>query len=78
MEAFVRGSNRVAVLLCEGQKVKRDSMPANPEILLKYLKNIFSGATIHTAYEAAFSVFHLHSYSVSQGIKNIVVHPGSM
>jgi transposase len=53
-------------------------MPANPEIVLKYLKNTFPGATIHTAYEAGFSGFHLHRYLVTQGINNIVVHPGSI
>jgi transposase len=64
--------------ICEGEVVKRDTMPAKPEILLNYLKNKFSGAEIHTAYEAGFSGFYLHRYLVSQGIKNIVVHPGSI
>lgn len=67
------------VCICEGQIVKRDTMPAKPEILLSYLKNKFSGAAeIKTAYEAGFSGFYLHRYLVSHGIKNIVVHPGSI
>ncbi|HVW99428.1 MAG TPA: IS110 family transposase [Candidatus Babeliaceae bacterium] len=67
------------VAICEGQIVKRDTMPAKPEILISYLKNKFSGAAkINTAYEAGFSGFHLHRYLISQGINNIVVHPGSI
>lgn len=67
------------VAICEDQIVKRDTMPAKPEILLSYLKNKFSNAAkINTAYEAGFSGFHLHRYLVAQGINNIVVHPGSI
>ena len=67
------------VSICEGSVVKRDTMPANPEALLSYLKNSFSNArSINTAYEAGFSGFHLHRYLVSNGINNIVVHPGSI
>jgi transposase len=64
--------------ICNNEVVKRDSMPAKPEVIVNYLKNTFSGATIHTAYEAGFSGFHLHRYLVTQGINNIVVHPGSI
>ena len=67
------------VAICEKTVIKRDTMPASPEQLLRYLKNNFSEASeIHTAYEAGFSGFHLHRYLVDQGIKNIVVHPGSI
>ncbi|RDI36317.1 IS110 family RNA-guided transposase [Aquicella lusitana] len=66
------------VIICEGEVVKRDTMPAKAEILVSYLKNTFSGAVIKTAYEAGFSGFHLHRYLVSHGINNIVVHPGSI
>ena len=67
------------VSICEDQIVKRDTMPAKPEILLNYLKNTFSGATkINTAYEAGFSGFCLHRYLISEGINNLVVHPGSI
>jgi transposase len=66
------------VSVCEGQTMKSDSMPAKPEVLLRYLRNTFCGATMNTAYEAGFSGFHLHRYLVSQGINNIVVHPGSI
>ena len=66
------------VCICEGEVVKRDTMPARPQLLGTYLKNSFSGAKIKTAYEAGFSGFHLHRYLVSQGIINLVVHPGSI
>src|SRR3990167_2350576 len=62
--------------ICDGQVVKKDSMPGKPEVILSYLNNTFSGAKIYTVYEAGFSGFHLHRYLVSQGINNGVVHPG--
>jgi transposase len=67
------------VSICEKEVVKRDSMPAKPQLLLSYLKNTFASATsIKTAYEAGFSGFWLHRYLIEQGIDNIVVHPGSI
>jgi transposase len=67
------------VSICEGQVMKRDTMPADPNILLNYLKNSFPEAVkINTAYEAGFSGFHLHRYLCSHGVNNIVVHPGSI
>lgn len=67
------------VSICEGSVVKRDTMPAKPELLLRYLKNTFhESASINTAYEAGFSGFHLHRYLVAGGINNIIVHPGSI
>jgi len=64
--------------ICNGQVVKKDSMPGNPEVILSYLKNTFKGAKIYSVYEAGFTGFHLHRYLVSQGINNNVVHPGSI
>jgi transposase len=66
------------VAVYEGVVVRRDTMDAKQTILVHYLKNSFPGATIHSAYEAGFSGFHLHRYLISQGIENIVVHPGSI
>jgi transposase len=58
---------------------EKDTMPANPELLLRYLNNSFPGAaSINTAYEAGFSGFHLHRYLVANKINNIVIHPGSI
>lgn len=64
--------------ICEGEVIKRDSMPADPERLVKYLNNTFRGAEIKTAYEAGFSGFHLHRYLTSHGIESNVVHPGAI
>src|SRR6185312_10917405 len=67
------------VNICEGQVVKRDTMPGKPETLMNYLKNSFSNAAqINTAYEAGFSGFHLHRYLLAHGINNIVVNPSSI
>jgi transposase len=67
------------VSICEDKVVKRDTMPAKPELLLRYLKNSFhEAALINTAYEAGFSGFHLHRCLAAGGINNMVVHPGSI
>lgn len=66
------------VSVCEGEVVKRDTMPASPESLLHYMHRFFTGATIKSAYEAGFSGFHLHRYLIDNGIDNIVVHPASI
>lgn len=68
----------ICVSMCEGQIVKRDAMPAKPNILLHYLQKSFNGAKINTAYEAGFSGFHLHRFLISQEIDNKVIHPGSI
>lgn len=67
------------VSICDGEVVKRDTMPADPELLLRYLKNTFGTAKlINTAYEAGFSGFYLHRYLIENGINSIVIHPGSI
>jgi transposase len=66
------------VSVCEGEVVKRDTMPANAEGLHHYMNKFFPGAIIHSAYEAGFSGFHLHRYLTQNGMNNIVVHPASI
>lgn len=66
------------VSVCEGEIVKRDTMPAQAEGLLCYMNKFFPGAVIHSAYEAGFSGFHLHRYLTQNGVNNIVVHPASI
>ncbi len=66
------------VSVCEGHVVKKDTMPADPQILTTYIKNNFSGAQLETAYEAGFSGFHLHRQLTATEIKNYVIHPGSI
>lgn len=64
--------------ICERQIVKKDRLPASPEVLVDYCKNKFKGATICTAYEAGFCGFSLHRILVSLGIDNRIVHPAGI
>lgn len=65
-------------VVCEGEIVKRDTMRADCEGLIRYLQKYFEGAEIHAAYEAGFSGFGLHRGLVAAGIKNIVVNAASI
>lgn len=66
------------VAVCDGEVVKKTTMPADPEGLMSFLHKYFPGATVKTAYEAGFGGFYLHRYLVSRGIENYVIHPGSI
>lgn len=66
------------VSICEGELIKKDTMPASSEGLVDYMNKFFAGARINSAYEAGFSGFHLHRYLIQNGINNIVVHPASI
>lgn len=68
----------VCASVCEGKVIKRDSMPARPLVLITYIKNHFSNTILETAYEAGFSGFYLHRQLAEAGIKNHVIHPGSI
>lgn len=65
-------------VICEGQVVKRDTMRADAEAVVRYLRKHFEGAKIHSVYEAGFCGFGLHRVLVGAGIDNIVVNPGSI
>lgn len=58
----------------DGVVVKRDTIKANPETLIAYLKKYFGSGKIKTAYEAGFCGFHLHRALEAAGIENLVVH----
>lgn len=58
--------------------VKKDTLIAEPEQLVKYIKRFFKGAKVNSVYEAGFSGFYLHRYLIAKGIHNIVVHPASI
>lgn len=60
--------------ICDGTIVKRDTLKAEPEALISYLKKRFGSGKIKTAYEAGFCGFHLHRALEAAGIENIVVH----
>lgn len=64
--------------ICEGQLVKKATVPAVPTVLVGMLRKFFPAAEIHSAYEAGFSGLVLHRVLVAQGIKNIVVNPASI
>ena len=61
-----------------GYIMKKDTMPAEPSVLIAYIKNNFSNAKLETVYEAGFSGFNLHRKLSEAGIKNIIVNPGSI
>lgn len=60
--------------ICDGIIVKRDTLKAEPQGLISYLKKRFGSGKIKTAYEAGFCGFHLHRTLEAAGIENIVVH----
>lgn len=62
----------------KGVEVKRWRMAACPQSLGQQLHKFFSGAEIHSAYEAGFSGFGLHRELRRQGIQNIVVHAAAI
>ena len=59
--------------ICDGQVVKKDTLKAEPIVLINYCKKYFVGAQIESAYEAGFCGFHLHRCLEGAGIKNRVV-----
>jgi transposase len=64
----------VVVARVEGEVVKKWITAASPQALAQQLLKYFSGAIIHTAYEAGFSGFVLHRELEKNGIKNLVVN----
>lgn len=60
--------------VCDGAMVKRDTLKANPALLIAYLKKRFGSGIIKTAYESGFCGFYLHRALEEAGIQNIVVH----
>lgn len=59
--------------ICDGQVVKKDTLKADPLVLIAYCKKYFSEAQICSAYEAGFCGFRLHRCLEAEGIKNLVV-----
>lgn len=64
--------------VCEGCIVKTACMPADPQILLNFILNNFSGHSVKSVYEAGFSGLDLHRFLIKNGIDNIVVHAASI
>lgn len=59
--------------ICDGQVIKKDTLKAEPVVLISYCKKYFVGAQIESAYEAGCFGFHLHRCLEAEGIKNRVV-----
>lgn len=57
---------------------KTFSQPPKPEVLSNYLKHNFPGGIYHTAYEAGFCGYWIHTKLVSFGIDSIVVNPADI
>lgn len=74
----VHKKSYVVAATCEGVVVKRWTMRAYARELLSQLVKFFPGAEIFSAYEAGFSGFELHRFLKKNGVKNIVVNPGSV
>lgn len=64
--------------ICEREGVKSWSMKSMPSQLIGQLQDYFSGARIHTVYEAGFSGNVLHRALKEAGIDSIIVNPGSI
>ena len=64
--------------ICNREKVKSWNMRTSPNDVIDQLQRFFSGARIHTVYEAGFSGYALHRALEKAGIKNLVVNPGSI
>ena len=64
--------------LCDGVFVKALKLPADPQLLIKYIKDQFPNAHIKTVYESGFSGFALHRHLTNAGIENIVIHAASL
>jgi transposase len=67
-----------ATIIVENRVFKTFSQPADPKILVEYLKRNFPDGNYYSAYEASFSGFWLHDYLNKMGIKNIVVNPADI
>ena len=66
------------VVRANQREEKRWTTSAEPEKLGQQMRRFFSGAEIHSAYEAGFSGFGLHRELQRQGIKSIVVHAAAI
>jgi transposase len=64
--------------ISEGFIVKRACMPADPLVLLQFIRNNFPNDSVKSVYEAGFSGLGLHRFLVENGVDNIVVHPASI
>jgi transposase len=62
----------------QGFIVKSACMPADPLVLLNFIKNNYPNDSVKSVYEAGFSGLDLHRFLIKNGIDNIVVHAASV
>jgi transposase len=74
----VHQKSYVIVVRVQQTVVKKWTTAAKPKELAQQLLKYFSGANIHSVYEAGFSGFVLHRVLVQAGIDNIVVHAAAV
>jgi len=60
---------------CDKMLIHRVSMPAQHQILIRYLRNKFPECTINLIYEAGFRGFNLFDRLTEEGIECIVIPP---
>jgi len=65
-------------ILFEERVYKEFCQPPKPEVLIKYLKKHFPGASYKSVYEAGFCGFWIHEALQAGGIDNIVVNPADV
>ena len=68
----------VIACICEGELVKKTTLPSNPQGLITFLIRHFKDAQIKTVYEAGLTGFVLHRQLIDAGIDNIVINPASI
>jgi transposase len=64
--------------ISEGFIIKRACMPADPFVLLNFIRNHFPHDSVKSVYEAGFSGLGLHRFLLENGIDNTVVHAASI
>jgi transposase len=57
---------------------KTYSQEPNPELLVKYLRRNFPGATYHVVYEAGYCGFWIHHALTERGVDCLVVNPADV
>ncbi len=65
-------------VLSDTSVLKKFSQSPHPEVLCKFLKSNYPGASYHSVYEAGFCGFWIHERLRSFGIDNIVVNPSDV
>lgn len=74
----VHKKSYTVVARCDGLVVKKATTPADGIKLTESLKHWFTGARVHSVYEAGFSGYCLHRQLTRNGIDNIIINAASI